>query len=140
MIVRIARGQQHPPTKPQRDWQKASPSAKARGLSARGLQESIAEAELIVVTPKQKVTEEQARTRRKADGFKINGGEIYVKPDRFKRRIPAQPKRAVLKEQKIILTEREDTATVERKIGVLRASRDTMPSTFAPCADWRLSE
>ena len=53
----------------------------------RTLKERIAEAELVVVTPKQKVTEEQARARQKADGFKING-EIYVKPDRFKRWFP----------------------------------------------------
>ena len=53
----------------------------------RTLKERIAEAELVTVKPKQKVTEEQARARQKADGFKING-EIYVKPDRFKRWIP----------------------------------------------------
>ena len=82
----------------------------------RTLKERIAEAELVVVTPKQKVTEEQARARRKADGFKIND-EIYVKPDRFKRWVPTHRERAVLKEQKVILTERDDTATVERKIG-----------------------
>ncbi len=85
----------------------------------RTLKERIAEAELLVVKPKQKVTDEQARARRKADGFKING-EIYVKPDRFKLWIPTQPERAALKEQKVILTERKDTATVERKIGGIK--------------------
>ena len=85
----------------------------------RTLKERIAEAELVVVKPKQKVTEEQACARQKADGFKING-EIYVKPDRFKRWIPTQLERNALKEQKIILTEREDTATVERKIGGIK--------------------
>ena len=49
----------------------------------RILKKRIAEAKLVVVTPKQKVTDEQARARQKADGFKING-EIYLKPDRFK--------------------------------------------------------
>ena len=86
---------------------------------SRILKERIAEAELVVVKPKQKVTEEQARARQKADGFKIDG-EIYVKPERFKRWIPTQPERTVLKEQKVILTEREDTATVERKIGGIK--------------------
>ena len=85
----------------------------------RTLKELIAKAELVVVKPKQKVTEEQACTRQKADGFKING-EIYVKPDRFKRWIPTKRQRNALKEQKIILTEREDTATVERKIGGIK--------------------
>jgi len=79
----------------------------------------IAKAELVVVKPKQKVTEEQACTRQKADGFKING-EIHVKPDRFKSWIPTKRQRNALKEQKIILTEREDTATVERKIGGIK--------------------
>jgi hypothetical protein len=82
----------------------------------RTLSERLATAELVVVKPKQKVTKEQELTRQKADGFKING-EIYVKPDRFTRWVPTQPERNLLKEQKIILAEREDTATVERKIG-----------------------
>jgi hypothetical protein len=85
----------------------------------RTLKELIAKAELVVVKPKQKVTEEQACTRQKADGFKING-EIYVKPDRFKSWIPTKRQRNALKEQKIVLTEREDTATVERKIGGIK--------------------
>ena len=83
---------------------------------ARTLKDALAEADLLIVKPKQKVTEKQACARQKADGFKING-EIYAKPDRFKRWVPAHTERAVLKEQKVILTERDDTATVERKIG-----------------------
>jgi hypothetical protein len=78
-----------------------------------------AKAELVVVKPKQKVTEAQARARQKADGFKINS-EIYVKPDCFKRWIPSQSERNVLKEKKVILTERGDTATVQRKIGGIK--------------------
>jgi hypothetical protein len=74
---------------------------------------------LVVVKPKQKVSEEQARARQKADGFKIKG-EIYVKPDRFKRWIPTQPDRIALKQQNVILTERDDTATIERKIGGIK--------------------
>jgi uncharacterized protein (DUF927 family) len=97
----------------------------------RILKERIAEAELVVVTPKQKVTDGQARARQKADGFKING-EIYVKPERFKRWIPSQPERNALKEQKVILTERDDTATIEKKSAVSRASPDTMLSMFLP--------
>ena len=85
----------------------------------RTLKELIAKAELVVVKPKQKVTEEQACTRQKADVFKING-KIYVKPDRFKRWIPTQRERNALKEQKVILIERDDTATVERKIGGIK--------------------
>jgi uncharacterized protein (DUF927 family) len=85
----------------------------------RTLKERIAEAEFVVVKPKQKVSEEQARARQKADGFKING-EIYVKPDRFKRWIQTQPERNALKEQKVILTERDDTATIEKKIGGIK--------------------
>ena len=85
----------------------------------RTLKKRLAEAELEVVKPKQKVTEEQVRARQKADGFKIDG-EIYVKPERFKRWIPTQPDRTALKEQKVILTEREDTATIEKKIGGIK--------------------
>jgi uncharacterized protein (DUF927 family) len=83
------------------------------------LNERLARAQIVPVTPKQKVTKEQARARRKADGFKING-QIYVKPDRFKRWIPTQPGRNALKEQKIIVTDRKDTATVEKKIGGIK--------------------
>jgi uncharacterized protein (DUF927 family) len=99
------------------------PAARAPAVDAhqlgRTLKELIAKAELVVVKPKQKVTEEQARVRQKADGFKIDG-EIYLKPDRFKRWVPTQPERNLLKKQKVILIEREDTATVERKIGGIK--------------------
>ena len=96
----------------------AMPAIDTRHLG-RTLKKRIAEAELVTVKPKQRVTEAQARVRQKADGFKING-EIYVKPDRFKRWVPTQPERDALKEQKVILTEREDTATIERKIGGIK--------------------
>ena len=96
------------------------PAATAPAVDAhhvgRALKGRLAKAELVVVKPKQKVTEEQARARRKADGFKING-EIYVEPDRFKRWFPSQAERTSLKEQKVILAGREDTATIEKKIG-----------------------
>ena len=116
----------------------AMPAIDTRNLG-RTLMKRIAEAELVTVKPKQKVTEAQARARQKADGFKINS-EIYVKPDRFKRWIPTHPERAALKEQKVILTEREDTATVEGKSAESRASPDIMPSTFAPSTDWHQSD
>jgi putative DNA primase/helicase len=87
------------------------------GHLGRTLKKRIADAELVIVKPKQRVTEAQARARQKADGFKING-EIYMKPDRFKRWVPTHRERAVLKEQKVILTERDDT--VERKIGGIK--------------------
>jgi hypothetical protein len=96
----------------------ATPAIDTRHLG-RTLMKRIAEAELVTVKPKQKVNEAQACTRQKADGFRING-EIYVKPDRFKRWVQAHSERAALKEQKVILTERDDTATVERKIGGIR--------------------
>jgi uncharacterized protein (DUF927 family) len=83
------------------------------------LKDALAKAKLVVVKPKRQVTEEQARARQKADGFKING-EIYVKPDRFKRWVPTHHERAALKKQKVILTGREDTATIEKKIGGIK--------------------
>ena len=58
-------------------------------------------------------------TNRPSKKLPING-EVYVKPDRFKRWIPTQPERNVLQEQKMILIEREGTATVERKIGGIK--------------------
>ena len=54
----------------------AMPAIGTRHLG-RTLMKRIAEAELVTVKPKQKVTEAQARVRQKADGFKIDG-EIYV--------------------------------------------------------------
>lgn len=80
------------------------------------LWEQLARADIVRVKPKQKVSKKQARSRQNADGFKING-EIYVKPDRFKRWFPAQYERNALKERKVIVTGRKDTATVEKKIG-----------------------
>jgi hypothetical protein len=80
------------------------------------LQDQLARADIVRVKPKQKVSKNQACSRQNADGFKING-EIYVKPDRFKRWFPAQDERNALKERKVIVTGRKDTATVEKKIG-----------------------
>jgi hypothetical protein len=80
------------------------------------LNEHIAKANIVVVTPKKKVTEKQAQTRQRADGFAING-MVYVKPKRFRKWIPSQPERNALKEQKVIRTDRNDTATIEKKIG-----------------------
>jgi hypothetical protein len=87
---------------------------------------------LALVTPKQKVTDEQARARQKADGFEING-ETYIKPDRFKRWVPTYRERAVLKSGMIQRPWRGNSA-------VSRASPGTMPSIFAPCADWHQSD
>jgi hypothetical protein len=95
-----------------------TPAVDAHHLG-RTLEEALAHASLVPIKPKKKVTKKQARTRQKADGFKING-EIYVKPDQFRRWIPTQPERNALREQKVILTEREDTATIERKIGGIK--------------------
>ena len=61
----------------------AMPAIDTRNVG-RTLMKRIAEARLVTVKPKQKVTQEQACARQKADGFKINS-EIYVKPDRLKR-------------------------------------------------------
>jgi uncharacterized protein (DUF927 family) len=83
------------------------------------LKKRLDRAKLVSVKPKRKVTKKQARARQKADGFKINGA-VYIKPDRFKRWIPNRSERNALKEQKVIRTERHDTATVERKIGGIK--------------------
>ena len=83
------------------------------------LKKQLDRAKLVSVKPKKKVTKKQARARQKADGFKINGA-IYIKPDRFKRWIPNQSERNALKDKKVIRTERDDTATVERKIGGIK--------------------
>jgi uncharacterized protein (DUF927 family) len=80
------------------------------------LKEQLTRAKVVSVTPKQKVTNRQAYARQKADGFKING-RVLVKPDRFKRWFPAQAERNALKSLKVIIAERKDTATIERKIG-----------------------
>ena len=38
----------------------------------------------------------------------------------YRFRVPTHSERAALKEQKVILTERDDTATVERKVGGIK--------------------
>jgi hypothetical protein len=80
------------------------------------LKQQLERAQIVRVKPRQKVTKKEARARQNADGFKING-KIYVKPDRFKCWIPAQSQRNALKERKVIVAGRKDTATVEKKIG-----------------------
>ena len=82
----------------------------------RTLHERITEAKIVKVTPKQRTTDKQVRQRRHADGFKING-KLYVKPNCFKQWFPKQAERYLLKDLKLIITERNDTATVEKKIG-----------------------
>ena len=79
------------------------------------LKKRLAEAELEVVKPKQKVTDEQVRARQKADGFKIDG-EIYVSRNASSVGSTTQPI-APTRRARSILTEREDTATIEKKIG-----------------------
>ena len=85
----------------------------------KSLKKQLTRAKLVSVKPKQKVTNKQAYARQKADGFKING-QVLVKPDRFKRWFPAQAERNALKSQKVIITGRKDTATIERKIGGIK--------------------
>ena len=80
------------------------------------LKEQLSRAQILRVQRRQKVSKEQVRARQKADGFKIES-ETYIKPDRFMHWIPSQPERNALKEHKVIITDREDTATVEKKIG-----------------------
>jgi putative DNA primase/helicase len=99
---------------------KSEPTSGARAADlhqlGKTLAEQLARARILPVKLKRKVTKRQARARRKADGFKINGN-IYVKPVRFKQWIPTQLERDALKGHKIIVTERTDTATIEKKIG-----------------------
>jgi hypothetical protein len=83
---------------------------------SKTLKSDLARGTILPITPKQRVTTEQARARRKADGFQING-QIYVKPDRFKGWIPIRSERDALKARRIIVAERWDTPTVDKKIG-----------------------
>jgi Domain of unknown function (DUF927) len=96
----------------------APPSIDLRRIG-KDLKRHLVRGIILPVTPKQKVTAEQARARREADGFQING-EIYVKPDRFKGWVPVQSERDALKAQMIIITDRKDTSTVEKKIGGIK--------------------
>jgi len=86
------------------------------------LKAQLGRAQIIKVKPRKKVNDEQARDRVKADGFTI-GGEIHVKPDRFKDWIPAPAERELLKVHRVLRTERNDTATVERKISGIGGKR-----------------
>jgi hypothetical protein len=86
---------------------------------SKTLNGQLARAQIVKVRARQKVTRKQARARQNADGFEIDG-KVYVKPDRFKRWISTQPERIALKTHKVLVTERTDTATVERKIGGIK--------------------
>jgi hypothetical protein len=93
---------------------------------AISLSKNIRQANILAVIPKKPVTSKQARRRRRADGFQINGA-IYVKPNRFRNWVPAPADRRALQENGIIIVERADAATVERKIGGI----DGKPRYFA---------
>jgi len=101
-----------------------TPSVDPHSLG-KTLQEQLARAQIVMVRPRQKVTKKQARARQNADGFKINGN-IYVKPDRFKRWIFTQPERDALKEHKIKSPDEQTPRLSIRKLAVSRASADTM--------------
>ena len=91
-----------------------SPIDAAASIS-KALNEKLEKADLRNVVLRKQVTPEQARRRRKADGFRING-DIYLKPDRLRRWVPSQRDRIVLKDSGVLRTRRDDAATIEQVI------------------------
>jgi hypothetical protein len=87
----------------------------APSLIAGKLSRKLKSADLRDVVLKKTITTEQARFRVKADGFKI-GGEIYLKPDRLRAWVPRRTDRALLKENGVFRTRRNDAATVEQVV------------------------
>ena len=79
------------------------------------LKEKLDQGKLCVITPRKKVSDDEAASRKKADGFVIDG-VTYIKQDRLKAWFPDKPSRMALRQTGIFQTKRPDTSTVEKKI------------------------
>ena len=79
------------------------------------LKEKLRQCELCAITPRKKVSDEEVASRKRADGFVIDG-MTYLKQDRLKAWFPNESARRSLRQTSIFLTNRSDTPTVEKKV------------------------
>jgi hypothetical protein len=94
---------------------KAAPSVDPAAPILMALNKELEQADLRKVVLRERITQQQARRRVKADGFRING-DIYIKPDRLKRWMPSPSDRVVLRDSGVLRTRRGDAATIEQVI------------------------
>jgi hypothetical protein len=79
------------------------------------LKGKLGQSKLCAVTPRKKVSDQDAVSRQQADGFVIDG-VTYVKQDRLKTWFPQKSIRKALRNTGIFQTKRPDTPTVDKKI------------------------
>jgi hypothetical protein len=79
------------------------------------LKEKLDQGKLCVITPRKKVSDNEAASRKKADGFVIDG-VTYIKQDRLKAWFPDKPSRIALRQMGIFHSTRPDTPTVTKKV------------------------
>jgi hypothetical protein len=79
------------------------------------LKEKLDQSKLSVITPRKKVSDDEAAARKEADGFVIDG-VTYIKQDRLKAWFPDKPSRRALRQMGIFQSTRPDTPTVAKKV------------------------
>ena len=71
------------------------------------------------IQQRKKVSEDEVTARQKADGFIIDG-ITYLKNDRIEGWFPSNEDRSTLRKAGIFRTQRNDTATVDKKISGIK--------------------
>jgi hypothetical protein len=79
------------------------------------LKEKLDQCQLSMVTPRKKVSEDEVASRKKADGFVIDG-VTYIKQHRLKAWFPDKASQTVLRQAGGFLATRSDTPTVAKKV------------------------
>jgi hypothetical protein len=85
----------------------------------RTLKEKMDQCDLRSIQQRKKVSKDEATARQKADGFIIDG-VTYLKNDRVEGWFPSSQDRATLRKAGIFRTQRNDTATVDKKISGIK--------------------
>jgi hypothetical protein len=83
------------------------------------VKQRLAQCKLCVIEPRTKASDDELASRRRADGFIING-VTYIKHHRLNAWLPKKSDRAVLRRAGIFHTKRLDTSTVEKKIAGIK--------------------
>ena len=85
----------------------------------RTLKEKLDQCDLRSIQQRKKVSEDEVTARQKADGFIIDG-ITYLKNDRIEGWFPSNEDRSTLRKAGIFRTQRNDTATVDKKISGIK--------------------
>jgi Domain of unknown function (DUF927) len=86
--------------------------AQSVGSVAAALKDNLNRLTLIPVKKGQPCSDEEAAQRQKADGFRI-GQKIFIKPQSWK---PTDGAKEILVEHQVLQTQRNDAATIDRKV------------------------